>query len=432
MCQTLYWIPLEIGGVPVFGFGLLLAAWVLVSLAIMVCLVRKQGFSADTWGYVPILAIVAAVIVWLLPMLCKPQGLPVRGYGVMMLVAVLAAVGLAAWRARRLGLDPEMIFSLGFWLFVPGIIGARAFYVAEYWSQQYWPIYGRPDGGPLALVGAVLNVAEGGLVVYGSLIGAAAGLLAFVWKHRVPLLALCDLIAPSLMLGLAIGRLGCLLNGCCFGEPCDLAWAVTFPPESPPYQSQVARGQMLGFSITGDPEAPPVVRSVDAGSGAAAAGLASGDQLAAVDGYPVPTIADAQATFERVFGAGKPIRLELSDGRSVVLPTPHVPARSLPIHPTQVYSSISALLICLLLLAYDPFRRRDGELIALMLTIYPANRFLLEVIRNDEGSFLGTRLTVSQNVSLAVLAAVLGLWVYVLHRPPGKAFERAAGAAGDG
>ena len=69
----------------------------------------------------------------------------------MMLLAVVAGTLLAAWRARRVGLDPELIFSLAFWMLVPGIIGARAFYVIEYWPE-YWPYYTNPDGGlgPLA------------------------------------------------------------------------------------------------------------------------------------------------------------------------------------------------------------------------------------------------------------------------------------------
>ena len=95
------------------------------------------------------------------------------------------------------------------------------------------------------------------------------------------------------------------------------------------------------------------------------------------------------------------------------------PPRSHPVHPTQIYGSIGALLICLLLLAYDPFRRRDGELWALMLTVYAVTRFLEEVIRTDEPPILGTGMTVSQNVSLLLLLAAMGLWYYVL-RQPGK------------
>ena len=68
------------------------------------------------------------------------------------------------------------------------------------------------------------------------------------------------------------------------------------------------------------------------------------------------------------------------------------------------------------MLAYDPFRRRDGELWALMLTVYAVTRFLEEVIRTDEPPILGTRMTVSQNVSLLLLLAAMGLWYYLLRQ----------------
>ena len=98
------------------------------------------------------------------------------------------------------------------------------------------------------------------------------------------------------------------------------------------------------------------------------------------------------------------------------------PGRSLPVHPTQLYGGISALLLCLFLLAYDPFARRDGEAIALLLTLYPINRFLLECIRTDESGVLNTGLSTGQVVSLIALGASAGLWVYVLRRPKGRAF----------
>ena len=107
-----------------FGPGLLLAVWAVTSVVLLGWLVRRQGFSADTWSYVPILLLIGAIIGWVLPALCERQGLPIRGYGVMMMLAVVAAVSLAAWRAKRRGLDPDLIFSLAFWMLVPGIIGA--------------------------------------------------------------------------------------------------------------------------------------------------------------------------------------------------------------------------------------------------------------------------------------------------------------------
>ena len=266
MCQTLFYIPAEL-----FGFGPLLAVWAVAGVILLVWLVRRQGFNADTWSYLPILLLMGAIIAWVLPALCeRGQGLPVRGYGVMIMLAVIAAVSLAAWRGKRRGLDPDLIFSLAFWMLVPGIVGARAFYVIEYWPD-YWHWYTDPAGGLGPFLGEVINVAKGGLVVYGAFLGGVAGLLVFVRRGRLPLLALADLIAPSLALGLAIGRIGCLMNGCCYGGVCDYPWAVTFPagkaPEyTPPYRAQVGRGQMYGFTLSGNPTAEPRVLSIRPGS----------------------------------------------------------------------------------------------------------------------------------------------------------------------
>ncbi len=420
MLQTLFYIPTDIAGIPLFGFGLVLAVWTAFSVILLGWLIRRQGLSADTYSYLPVLALVAAVIWFVLPAVAKPEGFPIRGYGMMMLLAVVSATGLAAWRAHRLGLSTDLAFSVAFWLFVPGIIGARLFYVIQYWPEQYLPVY--QQQGLRALLGALVDLSSGGLVAYGSFLGAVAGLLAFVRKYRLPLLPVCDLIAPSIMLGMFLGRIGCLANGCCYGGACDRPWAVTFPPESPPYIEQVARGQMAGMLLSGDPKAQPVLLAVDALSAADKAGLKPGDRLTKLNGYDVQVAGHAHGLLSEAFRKRLPLVVQVDSRAPVVLEPAPVPARSHPIHPTQIYSSINGLLLCLLLLAYDPLRRRDGELLALMLTVYPIARFLLEIIRTDENPVFDTGLSISQNVSLLLLLAASGLWCYILTRPPGRAF----------
>ncbi len=410
-------------GMPVFGSGLALAVWAVFSILLVAWLIRRQGFNADTLGYLPLLVVVAGVIVWVLPALSDEHGLPIRGYGVMILLAVTAGTGLAVWRAGRVGVSADVILSLAFWMILPAIVGARAFYVAEYWFEHYWPVYG--EHGLTALLLAVVNVANGGLVIYGGFFGGVAGLLAFFWKYRVPLLATADLVAPSLMLGLAIGRIGCLLNGCCYGGPCDLPWGVTFPAGSPVYVNQVARGVMYGFTLGADPKAAPIVRAVVPHSAADNAGLRPGDRLRRIGDRDVSTNAGAYRELSSLFAdSGKEtVALGLDDGRGILrLSLSAPPARSRAVHPTQIYSTIGALLICLLLLAYDPFRRRDGELSALLLTVYSITRFLEEMVRTDEAPILGTGMTISQNVSLLLLVGAMGLWYYVRRRRPGLAY----------
>jgi phosphatidylglycerol---prolipoprotein diacylglyceryl transferase len=79
-----------------------------------------------------------------------------------------------------------------------------------------------------------------------------AGII-FLRVHKLPVLAFADLIAPSLLLGLAFGRIGCLLNGCCYGGLCETPWlGVRFPATSPVYERQLAFGELHGFRLQKD------------------------------------------------------------------------------------------------------------------------------------------------------------------------------------
>ena len=156
---------------------------------------------------------------------------------------------------------------------------ARAFYVIEYWNVEYWPAF-EARGLP-ALLGAIVNISQGGLVVYGAFFGGVLGLVLFVRKYRLPVLALGDLIAPSLLLGLALGRIGCTLNGCCFGAVCPHSWAVEFPWGSPPHVRQAEHGDVFlhGLKLPRDPDGPPLIAAVESGSEAERLGLRAEERL---------------------------------------------------------------------------------------------------------------------------------------------------------
>ncbi len=422
MYQTLFFIPAELAGFPVFGFGLLLFFWAVASITLLTRVVRRQGFNADTWSYVFILLLIGVIIRWVLPAVSEPQGLPIRGYGMMIMLGVIAGTWLATYRAKRVGLDPDLILSLIFWMIVPGIIGARAFYVIEYWREYAWA-YTQPGGGLGPLIGGILNISKGGLVVYGSFFGGVAGMLLFLRKHHLPLLATCDLIAPSMVLGLAIGRIGCLLNGCCFGSVCDHSWAVTFPPESPPYRAQVERGQMYGFTLSSHPKAEPRVLAVRDDSPAQHAGLKPGNLLRGINGEELSTTGQAYGLLDLAFYQQEPVEIQIENGPAITIPAIDPPARSLAVHPTQIYSVIDGAVLCLILLIFDRYRRRDGAVFALLMSIYPVTRFIIEGLRTDEAAVFGTGMSISQNVSLLILIVAAALWFYILRQPAGSAFE---------
>jgi phosphatidylglycerol---prolipoprotein diacylglyceryl transferase len=415
MWQTLFVIPRQIAGIDVFGFGWLLAIWLVVSAALLAWSWRRHGWT-ETRSQLGGAVVVGLIIAFVMPYLMDEyhDGLAIRGYGAMLLLAVLAGIGLTVYRARRVGLDPEIVFSLGTWLFICGILGARLFYIIEYWPKFQKATLAQT-------VFAMINLTQGGLVVYGSMLAGGAALVVFIYKHHLPGLALSDLIAPGVVLGVGLGRLGCFLNGCCYGGLSDLPWAVQFPREAPAYVDQVEHGSLYvdGLIFEGSGNQPPVIRLVEPDSPAERQGLKAGQRVVAVGGVAVHTVEQAQARLLGTFGEGRKVEVAVADDpvvKSWTITGP--PPLSRPVHPAQLYSLFDALLLCSLLLIYEPFKRRDGELTALVLTLHPVSRFLLEIIRVDESPVFGTGMSISQNISIAVFAIGVGLWVYLFWRRP--------------
>ena len=333
MRSTLFYIPsaLELGGgsVPLFGWGLLLAVWAVLGGAGFAWAAARHGFGPACRALgVPIM-VVAAMLLWILPALDDSAGVPIRGYGVMLLVAAATGTWLSIVRGRAAGFDADTILALGTEIFLWGLVGARLFYVLEYRAQFFGPTMSLAES-----LAAIVNIAGGGLVVFGSLPTAALAAWRFAARRKLSLVRLADCIAPGLLVGLAIGRIGCFLNGCCYGGPCDLPWGVRFP----------------------------------AGTGPAGH-------------YPAP------------------------DGGSI------------PLHPAQLYAAIDAAILAALAVVSTPLFRRDGEVFALVLTLHPISRILLEMIRVDEPPALGTPLSISQLVSLALLAVAAALWWWIGRQP---------------
>ena len=205
----------------------------------------------------------------------------------------------------------------------------------------------------------------------------------------------------------------------------DSGGEVSFGPiDDPPKWQTDGSGplKIYGLEIAGSDDREAVVSHVRRQSPEAAAGIRAGQRVESISGRTVGTIGQLRQLLDehrhqpwlRIRPAGHAQPIELAVDR----PLP----RSLPVHPTQLYSTIDALILCFLLLVYDRFRRRDGELTALMITIYPITRFLIEKIRSDEANIWGTGLHISQNISLGLLAAAICLWIYILRQPAKLAF----------
>jgi phosphatidylglycerol:prolipoprotein diacylglycerol transferase len=150
------------------------------------------------------------------PILFEVGGFTIYSYGVLLAAAYLLGLQFALVRARARGLDRQRIMDLGIWIIVAALIGAKLLlFVVDF--RQFTA--GREG---------LLDLARSGGVFYGGLIAAVAVAFAYMWRHRLPLWTTTDVFAPAIALGHAVGRMGCLLAGCCFGRQTDVPWAVTF------------------------------------------------------------------------------------------------------------------------------------------------------------------------------------------------------------
>jgi phosphatidylglycerol:prolipoprotein diacylglycerol transferase len=142
----------------------------------------------------------------------------------MLMLAFLTATAVAARLGRQRGIAPEQIFDLTAMILVAAIAGARLLYVAlnaDYFREN---------------PGHIWRLWEGGLSFHGGLLGGLLVGIFFCRQRGLSFLRLGDVVAPGVALGYAIGRIGCFLNGCCYGAPTDLPWACRFhdPPITGP------------------------------------------------------------------------------------------------------------------------------------------------------------------------------------------------------
>jgi phosphatidylglycerol:prolipoprotein diacylglycerol transferase len=150
------------------------------------------------------------------PELFKLGPVTVYTYGVLLAAAYLLGLRLAMSRAKTRGLDPNRTLDLGIAIIISALVGAKLLLLFVDFDRF------RQNPGEL------FSIVRSGGVFYGGLIAAVAVAFWYMWRHKMPLWTTCDVFAPGIALGHAVGRLGCLMAGCCYGRPTDVPWAITF------------------------------------------------------------------------------------------------------------------------------------------------------------------------------------------------------------
>jgi phosphatidylglycerol:prolipoprotein diacylglycerol transferase len=238
--------------------------------------------------------------------------LAVRSYGLMLAIAYILGILLAAYLASKRGYPANKFIDLGFWIVVSSIVGARLFYILLNLKAYFaHPV-------------RIFQIWEGGLTFYGGFLLALVVSIWFMKRNKIRIWQGCDIVSISVALGYGITRIGCFLNGCCYGKPTGLPWGIVFPTPN----------------FEGMEKAPWYLSKFD----------------------PTKPVAEFNA-------AGY-----------------YYPGVS--IHPTQLYSSLAGFIIFGILLLVYRKKRFDGQVFWLFVFLYSIYRFLVEFLRADKQPIL--------------------------------------------
>ena len=303
--------------------------------------------------------------------------LTLRSFGLMMVISFLAGVSLVKHLSRNITPSPQFITNIALYSLISGVAGARLFYVIHYFENF-------KDDLP-----SVFAIWQGGLEFYGGVIFAIPVIIFCLRYHKLPMRRYFDILAIALMLGLTFGRIGCFLNGCCFGKPAELPWAVRFPYNSFAYLSQI-------------------------------------NSNSEERNRPEPQLNLPQEEYLSFYGKnGKwyPKSMEELTAEQKIEVTKGK-YRCLAVHPTQLYSSANAALCCLILYLFwrraqkastsnKPGRlfTKPGYTCSLAFILYGITRFFLESLR-DDNPFEFYSLTISQIIGIALIP--LGVLLLVI------------------
>ncbi len=171
--------------------------------------------------------------------------LEIHSYGLMLAISFLIGIYYSMYRAKKRGIDPNKIIDLSVVIVISAIFGARFLYVIfhldefrGHWLDTFNPFQ---SSGQIGIAG---------LTMLGGFIAAVVFGVLYLKIKKLPVLRIVDVIVPAIGIGIFITRIGCFLNGCCYGVPTDLPWGVIFPQDSP-----------AGYCFSGEPIHPAQIYS---------------------------------------------------------------------------------------------------------------------------------------------------------------------------
>lgn len=292
----------------------------------------------------------------------------VKSYGTMMVIGFLMAVWIMRRIMKSIGQDPDRISNIAMYALLSGIVGAKLFHVAHYFDDYKDNLRSIFSGSGFEFLGGFLF--------------AVAFLWFYLWKQKLPKRLYLDVLAIGLMVGLGFGRIGCLLNGCCYGQCTDVSWAVRFPYGSPAFYSQIQPDPARNRT-------EPLLNLPD-------------------EYYSSGYLKD----FE-----------DLTDEQKQAVRTG--PYQSLSVHPTQIYSSMLAFSVAGLLYGIWRFigKRKPGIVTSCMFILYGPIRLWMETLRDDNpfetawwAVYKGG--TVSQNISIyMIIVGIVLLGIFAIRKP---------------
>lgn len=171
------------------------------------------------------------------PILFKIGPLTLYSWGLMVAIGFLIGLWLTVRAAKKAGWPQDKVLDCSVYTLASALVGARLFYVIGFWPEfkgSFWEIF---------------KIWDGGMVFLGGLLFALAAIAIYCRRQKIPLLKFLDLAAAPTALGYAIGRIGCFLNGCCYGYPTKLPWACSFPDVAGPRHPTQLYSSLAGLVI---------------------------------------------------------------------------------------------------------------------------------------------------------------------------------------